>query len=93
MAERQPHPSESSSTNDETEVFSSPSPGAPSAGESATRTLPEASAHLEGSRGARPAFPRVNRPPFPAHQCRSRVRAPQRRYRFPRDFYRQGPSN
>ena len=82
MAERQPHPSESSSTNDETEVFSSPSPGAPSAGESATRTLPEASAHLEGSRGARPAFPRVNRPASPAP-----AKTASRRYR-PRLFRR-----
>ena len=82
MAERQPHLSESSSTNDETEVFSSSSPGAPSAGESATRTLPEASAHLEGSRGARPAFPRVNRPASPAP-----AKTASRRYR-PRLFRR-----
>ena len=82
MAERQPHPSESSSTNDETEVFSASSPGAPSAGEGATRTLPEASAHLEGSRGARPAFPRVNRPASPAP-----AKTASRRYR-PRLFRR-----
>ena len=107
MTERQSHPSETPFANGETEVFSAPSTGASSVGEGATRTLPEASAHSEGPRGARPAFARINRPasPPPAktasrryrprlfRRISGRVRAPQRRHRLPCDFYRQGPSN
>ena len=82
MTERQSHPSETPSTNGETEVFSAPSTGAPSAGEGATRTLPEASAHSEGPRGARPAFARINRPASPPP-----AKTASRRYR-PRLFRR-----
>ena len=72
MTERQSHLSETPSTNGETEVFSAPSTGAPSAGEGATRTLPEASricAHqppglARAHKGRLQALPPS---PFPAH--------------------------
>ena len=82
MTGRQSHLSETPSTSGETEVFSAPSTGASSVGEGATRTLPEASAHPEGPRGARPAFARINRPASPAP-----TKAASRRYR-PRLFRR-----
>ena len=82
MTGRQSHLSETPSTNGETEVFSAPSTGASSVGEGATRTLPEASAHSEGPRGARPAFARINRPASPPP-----AKTASRRYR-PRLFRR-----
>ena len=64
MTERQSHPSETPSTNGETEVFSAPSTGASSVGEGATRTLPEASAHSAAGKDRLQALPPS---PFPAH--------------------------